>query len=259
MRAEETGEGPPTHVILFATLGAPERRRLARRRREAERDAGPAPVTTGRATVVAVAEPLAGPDEAAAWLAAAGEPELEAGLAELNRAIHAFRVVTGDPYVGAVGRHQCLVARIGYGAGEQVADGQWSDAVELIARTAHQTRARVLAPQARLAAVLGGRERRLACEDLILRGRLDLDAGRDREAALQLLVALDAAIAEISVDPLAPQLADRLDELRGLRDAVAEAGQQALAGPLDEGARETVDTGINRVESILRARAVLNA
>lgn len=246
-------------MIVLATLGAPERRKLARRRREAERDPDPVPVTTGRATVIDVADPLPDAERAAAWLAAAGEPELEAGLVVLNRVVHAFRLVTADPHVGEAGRHQALVARLGYGAGEQVADGQWSDAVELVDRTARQTRARVLAPQARLAAVLGGRERRLACEDLVLRARLDADAGREREAALQLLVALDAAIAEISVDPLAPRLAERLDELRGLRDAVADAGQQALAGSLDDAARETVATGINRVESILRARAVLNA
>ena len=61
----------------------------------------------------------------------------------------------------------------------------------------------MLRPQARLAAVLNGRERPLACEELTLRARLDLDHGREREAALQVLVALDAALAELAADPQA--------------------------------------------------------
>ena len=61
----------------------------------------------------------------------------------------------------------------------------------------------MLHPQARLAAVLGARERPLACEELALRARLDLDHGREREAALQLLVALDAALAELARGPAA--------------------------------------------------------
>ena len=38
VRSEGNGE-PPSHVLVFATLGAPERRRFAGRRRE--RDAAP--------------------------------------------------------------------------------------------------------------------------------------------------------------------------------------------------------------------------
>ena len=61
-------------------------------------------------------------------------------------------------------------------------------------------RSRILAPQARLAALLGAREAALACEELTLRARADVDQGRPREAALQLLVALDAALAELAAD-----------------------------------------------------------
>ena len=46
-------------------------------------------------------------------------------------------------------------------------------------------RGETLAPQERLAAILGGRDALLAGEELLLRARLDLDAGRTREAALQ--------------------------------------------------------------------------
>jgi hypothetical protein len=248
-------------VLVLATLGAPERRRLAgrRKRRNAEPEPEPALVTTGRATVIDVGEPLAEELAARAWLRRAGEEYLEQGLGILNRILHAFRLVTADPYLGTVGRQQALVARIGYGAGEQVADGLWTDARELLSGAGHQRRAKVLQPQARLAAVLGGREQALACEELTLRARLDLDQGRNREAALQLLVALDSALAELADDPTAEVLAQRLEQLRGQRDPVAAAAQAALAGPLSEREHETVKFTLGRIEAALRVRAVANA
>ena len=117
----------------------------------------------------------------------------------------------------------------------------------------------MLQPQARLAAVLGGREQPLACEELALRARQDLDHDRDREAALQLLVALDAAVAELSRDATAVALTDRLTELRGQREPAAAAAQAALGGPLSEAQRETVAFTLGRIEAALRARAVPNA
>ncbi len=244
------------------TLGAPERRgRLAKRkqRRPAEPEPEPALVSTARATIIDVGLPFESESHARAWLADAGEEYLSEGLSVLNRTLHAFRLVTADPYVNSVGRDAALVARIGYGGGDQVADGLWTDALELELAGERQRRARVLTPQARLAAVLGGRERALACEDLALRARLDIDHSRAREAALQVLVALDATIAEVATDPTAPMLPKRLEELRGLREPVAKAGQQALAGPLDDESREAVEFALGRIEAILRARAVINA
>jgi hypothetical protein len=246
---------------VFATLGAVERRRLAalRKQREAPPEPGPTPVSTGRATVIDVVEPLPDAARARAWLHAAGEDELADGLAVLNRALHAFRLVTADPYLHTVGRRQALVARVGFGAGEQVADGLWTDARELVLADGRPRRVRVLHPQARLAAVLGSREQPLACEELVLRARQDLDHGREREASLQLLVALDAALAELARDPGARELADRLSELRGQREAIAEAAQSALGGPLSVSERQAVAFTVQRIESALRARAVANA
>jgi hypothetical protein len=103
--------------------------------------------------------------------------------------------------------------------------------------------------------VLGGRELPLASEELALRARLDLDHGRPREAALQLLVTLDAGIAELTADPHAAALADRLTELRGLRESTAGAAQAALSGPLGPEQTETVSLALARVEAALRARA----
>jgi hypothetical protein len=194
---------------------------------------------------------------AQAWLDRAGEDELEADLAVLNRALHAFRLATVDPYVNAVGRRQTLVARVGYGAGEEVADGLWTNARELAPESGRRRRSAVLAPQARLAAVLNGRDRALACEELTLRARLDLDHGRDREAALQVLVALDAALAELAGESLDVQ--ERLSELRTQREPVAVAAQAALAGPLSAEQREAVEFTVKRIEAALRSRSVAKA
>jgi hypothetical protein len=249
-------------VLVVATLGAPERRRLdalRKKQREVQPEPEPMPVATGRGTVIEVGRPFTSETEAAAWLQHAGDDELAAGLAVLNDALHAFRLVTADPYLAPVSRHQALVARVGYGAGDQVADGQWTAARELLWSPAHQRRAKVLQPQARLAAILTGRERALVCEELALRARLDLDHGREREAALQVMVALDAAIAELQRDPTGPALETRLEELRSRRDAIAVAAQAALAGPVGDAERETVATTLQRIEAALRARAVANA
>jgi hypothetical protein len=254
-------DGPPAHVLVLGTLGASERRRrlVQRRQRQAEVEPEPSPVTTGRATIIDVGDPLDDAASARRWLERAGEEHLAADIAVLNRALHAYRLVTADPHLHAIGRDQALVARIGFGAGEQVADGLWTDARELVRRGPRSTRAKVLQPQARLAAILNGREQPLACEELTLRARLDLDAGRTREAALQILVALDAALAELTIDPSAPVLRERLGELREQRDDVARAAQAALGGPLSASDLEGVEFTLSRIEAALRARAVANA
>jgi hypothetical protein len=243
-------------VLVLATLGAPERRRLAsRKQRQAQPEPQPTLVPTGRATIIDVGNPLESLEASERWLARAGEHELAEDLAVLNRALHAFRVVTADPYLNPIRRQQALVARIGFGVGEDVADGLWREARELIVGTARQRRATALQHQARLAAILGGREPSLACAELALRARLDLSHGRDREAALQVLVALDAALAELAVDPAAPALSERLSELNAQRDAIAATAQNALAGPLSAADRETVEFTLGRIEAALRARA----
>ena len=206
-----------------------------------------------------VGDPLGSPEGAAAWLSGAGEPELAAGVAVLNRALHAYRLAAADPHVHGIGRRDALVARLGYGAGEEVADGLWTDARELIDAGSGRRRSRRMpAAQARLAALLTGRHTPLASEELALRARLDLDEGRAREAALQVLVALDAALAELADDPAAPALADRLDELRALRPGVAASADAALGGGGGSTAtsdREATAFALGRIEAALRARA----
>jgi hypothetical protein len=205
--------------------------------------------------VIDVGAPFSGAQEAAAWLKRAGEPELAAGLAVLNRALHAFRIAAADPRQRGVSRHDALVARLGYGDGEQVAVGRWTDARELIDPGPRRRRRRIPAAQARFAALLTGRQAGLACEELALRARGDLDEQRTREAALQVLIALDAALAELGADhSAAPALGPRLEELRGLREGIAAAAHRALDGELESAEREAVAHALARIEAALRAR-----
>lgn len=246
-------------MIAFATLGAAERRRRLPGRARA-REVAPRPdptlVATGRATVIDVARPLPDHDAAHAWLATAGEPELGAGLAVLDRALQAHRLAAADPGARPVHRGQLLVARVGFGAGEEVADGVWTSARELPRpRPGRRSRRAAIAPQARLAALLGARRAPLACEELALRARGDLDRGRHREAAVQLRAALDAALAELASEQLAG-FAERLAELGQLRaQAVEPAARAALAGALDAAQQESVERALTRLEAALRARA----
>jgi hypothetical protein len=243
-------------VLVVGVLEAPERRRRRRRRRRRLRraEAQPAAVTTSRATVVrgrAV-------DEAAAkaWMRDPGR-HVAGELAVLNRVLFLHRVAAAQPSVREVAREQALVVRVGYGAGDEVADGQWTEAVEPPAPKASRRRRgdASLGAQERLAALLGGRDAALACEELVLRARADLDAGRLREAALQLRVGLEAALAELEAWRDRAGLATRLAELRDERGTVGNAANAALRGGLDEETAADVKRIVGRVEAALRARA----
>lgn len=245
-------QAPPTHVLLFATLGARQRHRIGRRRRPAPPQPEPSAVPIGRATVIAAA-PFSDAAAAARWLAAAGEAELAAHLLVLERALHAFRVVTADPYGEPLARERLLVARIGFGEGEQVAGGRWTEARELLpAAELSRRRSRLLEPQSRLAGVLGGHVPLLVCEELTLRAHRDLDAGRERAAALQLRIALDAALAELATDG---RLAARLRELGEAQPGLGRAADAALTRGLTESERDALRAGLARLEAALRARA----
>jgi hypothetical protein len=78
----------------------------------------------------------------------------------LNRAIHGHRIAAADPYVAEVARDGPLVTRIGFGSGEQVAEGDWEQARELppVSPKRRDRHEAALQPQERLAALLGGRD-----------------------------------------------------------------------------------------------------
>jgi hypothetical protein len=243
-------------VLVISGIDAPRRaRRGARRARVAEPGAVPVEVT--RATVVAAAA-LEGAATAEAWLeeasGAAAEPTVAEGLAVLNRALHARRIAAADPYARELVAADALVTRVGYGTGEEVAEGAWTAARELPVEAPSVAHESALRPQERFAALLSGRDVSLACELLALRTRADLDQGRDREAALQLEAALGAARAELAGWRELHGMADRLEELGALSDGVAAAATAARAGTLDVAGREAVAAALGRLEAALRAR-----
>ena len=114
-----------------------------------------------------------------------------------------------------------------------------------------------LRPQERLAALLGGRDAVLACEELALRARQDVDGGRRREAALQLDAALTVALPELEPWAARGDLAARLAELRELHGAVRAAAQAALQGGVEDTDAEAVRRALERLEAALRARTAL--
>ena len=174
-------------------------------------------------------------------------------LAVLNRAVAAHRVAAADPFIPDADAHRALVTRIGYGVGEQVAEGEWEAARVL--PVPRERRPRVHAPQQRVAALLSGRDVALACEELVLRARRDLDAGREREAAMQAHLALEAAVRELESWRGRGDMGDRVDELAGHREATAAAANTALDGGLDPDAAAAVAVALNRLEAALRARS----
>lgn len=286
--------GEPERVIVLGTVAAgvqdqpaPFGGRLGRRRARAHtRPTGsqPATVAVTRATAIE-AKPLAGADRASAWLRELDpEREADAGVRALNRLLYAHRVAAAAPYLNEVSAEQATIVRAGYGEGEQVADGRWTDARELVlSRERGSRRAAVLRPQERLALLLSGRERTLLCEELTLRARADLDAGRLALAAICLDRAYAAALAELpdarhgltgtgtltgtgAFAGTGGDMRARVEELTRLSAGVEDAAGAALsaaeqsAGGASASADDEIDqeglrAALERLEAALRARA----
>jgi hypothetical protein len=244
-----SADAPPEAVLVLTTLGAPERRRLRGRRGRPVEECEPEPVPTSRATVVRP-EPFGSREEAARWLAevraddSAMEDELERAVRILNRALRARRAATADPWLPEVSAERALVARIGYGRGEAVAEGRFGEAFELPRAGVRRVKRSMEAPEERFAALLGAREPALVGEELVLRARADLAAGRFREAALQARVALEALLAELPARPAAP--------LGEWREPVGQAANAALRGALETTAIKGVEEAVTAMEAALR-------
>jgi hypothetical protein len=244
---------------------APARRRRRGRRDQAESD--PQSLTLTRATAIRAFAPFESVEEAARWLDEALEAEdtegvlLDEGLTLLNRALHAQAVATANPN-SKVELEPDMAERalIGFGSGDEVAEGRFTEAREADTRP-HASRKRrreeELRPQERVAAVLRGREQLDACETLILRARADLDAGRYREATLQLRVGLEALLVELK-DALAdPDHEQDMATLSERRAEVGNAANAVLQGDLGTEQRAQVEELLQLSERVLRRRRVL--
>jgi hypothetical protein len=244
-----------SHVVVLTTVGAPQRRFLSRRRARA---VDPRPSVTAvpitRATVI---DATALTDEISAdrWLDDVDPEALVAeALRALNRVIGAYRIAAAQDGARDAARPQALVIRIGWGAGEEVADGRHSAARELPEQRENGSRTSALRTQERLGALLTGRDVMLAAEHLALRARSDLAARRTREAALQLRVALEAALTELGPWADRGDVRARIEELRGTRAEVGTVANRALDGGLDADEEAVVERVLSRVEAALRAR-----
>jgi hypothetical protein len=251
-------------VLVVKTEGAPRSGRRRRRRpRAADSGAAPEPLPLTTATVVRAFEPFEGTDDAGRWLEEATEVEetadvlVEEAAALLNRALHAQGIAAGDRDLAAISPRRAVAVRIGYGTGDDVAEGRFGEAREIDMRGGRPSRRADLRPIETVAAVLGGRERIDACETLVLRARADLDAGRMREAALQLRVGLEALLAELGGALEDPGHAEDMALLEERRGEAGDAANAALRGELDDGTAASVRELTKISERVLRRRRVL--
>jgi hypothetical protein len=263
-------DGRREQVLVIETLGAPPPARRRRRRpRDAEVGEPPPELPVARATVVLAFNEFEDEQAAATWLQEASNDEaaidqlIERGIDELNQALHAHAVASGDPYPQTVTPARAVVIRIGYGGGEALADGAFTAAHQIdpglgpISRR-HQ-RDEELRPQQRLAAVLGGREQLNACETLLLRARADLDAGRNREAALQLRVGLEALLVELKGALSDPGHDEDMATLESRRHETGELANAALQGNPDATQLQALQEIQALCERVLRRRRVLGS
>lgn len=244
--------GAPERVIVLSTLGAPQRRGLRGRRGKpapVEHADEPSPVPTARATLIRP-EPLASAEEGERWLERirrdtdALDAEVDDAARELNAVVRAHRAAAADPYVRDVGRSVANVVRVGYGSGDRVADGRYAACYELPPDARRERRAEAMAPLERLAAVLSGSEEVGVAEELVLRARLDLDAGRPREAALQARIALEALLVELG--------GEDAGSLSSHRAAVGDAANAALRGEIGPELEDAVAAAVLEMRRALR-------
>ena len=234
--------GDEVHAVVVVTATEVPRRRM----RRAASGAGTIPVT--RVTVID-ASPGSDPDDED-WRRRAGTC--------LARFLSAHRVSSADP--GAPDAGPALAMRAGTGTGSELAAGEWTEAHELpLVVPQRASRRSKHRPAERLAALMAARDVALACEELTLRARGDLEAGRHPEAALQLEAALAAAVAELTGWVTHGDLAERLEELRGYVDPVAAAASAAREGRLEPAGVEVVTAALARLEAAIRARALYAA
>jgi hypothetical protein len=248
-------------VVGVANAPSPPRRRLGRAK---PRDADPAapaqavPVTT----LTAIRTEELGDEAAArAWLTALRDDpeaiaaELSRALQLINVAVHAHRAAALDPQIPDVGAGGALAVRVGFGTGDELAEGRYSEAIE-IPHSERRRRAELLRPQERVAEVLGGRAAVAACELLLIRARSDLDAGRTRETALQLRVGLEALLAEREALD-APDQDNDFGALAERRSITGEAANEALAGDLSPERTAEVTETLRLCERVLRRKRAL--
>ncbi len=254
-------------VLVLLSTGAPapgRRRRRKPRASDAQRPPEELPLT--RATAVRAFEPFQDTEEALRWLGSAtasdeaADAVIEHGAVLLNRALHVAGIAAGDPFPQERSPWSAAAVRIGIGTGEEVAESLYTEAraIDIRSGSGASRRDDAIRPQERIAAVLGDREDLDACETLYVHARRDLDAGRWREAALQLRVGLEALLIELQGAMSDPGHDEDMETLAERRQEAGAAGNQALKGSLDAANKTNVRQLIEIGERVLRRRRVLH-
>lgn len=159
----------------------------------------PEPVPITRLTLIK-ALPFAGEQPAREWLETVlADNEVAAGLlsevaATVNRALLSYRVAAPDAYAADLNPANALAVRFGFGTGQEVSDGKWTEAAELAEGRRRSLRAEVIdgvGAQERIAAVLGGRDEVRPDESLLVDAERAAAQGRRRLAALTLGLAVE--------------------------------------------------------------------
>jgi hypothetical protein len=187
-------DGDRERVLIVQELGAPRPKRRAGRFSKPVEAGDPEEVPVTRVTVTG--ERLPDSAHGSAWLkemmgsGGRGAEEVRRATRIVNRALSALRAAARDPLVQDIGATRALAVRLGHGSGDELAEGQWTEAREL----ARPRRGRLddVDPQSRVAAVLAGRDEVHPAETLMLRARLDAQQGRLTEARYGLRAARTA-------------------------------------------------------------------
>jgi hypothetical protein len=161
--------------------------------------------------------------------------------------VYAHRVAAGDPYETEFSRDRAYRIRIGFGTGDQVAEGLWSEARSHWSGSDSVSRRSRIDPESVVAEMLSGRRPAYPADDLLLRARLDLDQGRTTQAAIQARAAARALAAELrDADPKEeppPELA-----------ALEALEKSALRGDLDERRASKLEQIVSELERVARRR-----
>jgi hypothetical protein len=263
-------DGEREQVLVIETLGAPPPARRRRKRpRDAELGDPPPELPVARVTVVLAFNEFDDEQAAQTWLSQTTAAEeaidqlVEQAIDELNQALHTQSVASGDPYPQTVTPARATTIRIGFGSGEALADGAFTSAHQvdpgLGPTSRRQQRDEELRPQQRLAAVLGDREQLDACETLLLRARADLDASRNREAALQLRVGLEALLVELKGALNDPGHDEDMATLTARRREAGELANAAISADLGSEQVKSLGELLATSERVIRRRRVLGS
>jgi len=165
--------------------------------------------------VTVTGERIDSAEDGSAWLKAVnrerqrGVDAIRAATRIVNRALSAARAGARDPLVQEVGASRALAIRLGHGTGDELAEGRWTEAVEL--PQPRFGRLDDVEPQSRIAAVLAGRDQVHPAETLMLRAHLDAEQGRIEEARYGIRAA-KASLDEMPNDRAA-KLRERLEAI----------------------------------------------